>query len=131
MMLDFIRAADVFRRHGLAQYEDVTRMGEDKVWGIMPSPTQYLARDAGIVRYSPLAGECATWAPIARGAGQRDYSIPLEAGRLSPSSEDLYPEKNICDHDRGHDSRNAVGHENLSASVRSRADGSGDRGRAR
>src|SRR5581483_6283110 len=38
MMIDVIRkAAEVFRRHDLEQYENVARMGEDKVWGMMPS----------------------------------------------------------------------------------------------
>jgi hypothetical protein len=39
MMLDVIRAAaEVFRQHGLEEYEDIERMGADRVWGIMPSP---------------------------------------------------------------------------------------------
>ena len=44
MMVDVIKvAARVFQKHGLEQYEDVAKMGEDKVWGIMPSPTHYLS----------------------------------------------------------------------------------------
>lgn len=38
-MLDVIKAAaEVFRKHGLEKYEDITVMGADRVWGVMPSP---------------------------------------------------------------------------------------------
>src|SRR6476469_2491941 len=55
MMVDVIKkAAEVFRRHDLEQYENIERMGEDKVWGMMPSPTHYLKSNAGLVPYSPV-----------------------------------------------------------------------------
>jgi hypothetical protein len=53
MMVDVIKAAArVFREHGLEKYEDIAAMGPDKVWGIKPSPTHYLARDGGITTHA-------------------------------------------------------------------------------
>jgi Xaa-Pro aminopeptidase/dienelactone hydrolase len=100
MMIEAIRAAaEVFQKHGLERYEDITVMGEDKVWGIMPSPTHYVTRNAGVVPYTP------------RGAGvrdlghhigldvhdSRDYSRPLEAGMVVTVEPKIYiPEKQIA-----------------------------------
>jgi Xaa-Pro aminopeptidase/dienelactone hydrolase len=100
MMIDAIKAAAaVFQKHGLERYEDLSAMGADKVWGIMPSPTHYLTRDAGLVPYTP------------RGAGVRDlghyiglevydgrdYSQPLEPGMVITIEPKLYiPEKQIA-----------------------------------
>ena len=100
MMLDAIKAAaEVFHKHGLERYEDIKAMGEENVWGIMPSPTHYLTRNAGLVPYTP------------RGAGvrdlghhiglrvhdSRDYSRPLEAGMVVTVEPKIYiPEKQIA-----------------------------------
>jgi len=57
MMVDVIKAAArVFRAHGLERYEDITTMGADRVWGIMPSPTHYLERNGGITMYTRFGG---------------------------------------------------------------------------
>jgi len=100
MMIDVIKAAaQVFRQHGLEPFEDIRRMGEDRVWGIMPSPTHYLAHNAGIVRYS------------AAGFGVRDlghhiglevqddrnYSLALQPGMVVTIEPKLYiPERQIA-----------------------------------
>jgi Xaa-Pro aminopeptidase len=121
MMLDVIKAAaQVFRRHGLEPYEDVARMGEDKVWGIMPSPTHYLARDAGIVRYSPLGRGVRD---LGHHIGlevqdSRDYAMPLEAGMVVTIEPKIYiPDKNIAIMIEDMILVTQSGHENLSASV--------------
>jgi Xaa-Pro aminopeptidase/dienelactone hydrolase len=100
MMLDAIRAAaGVFRKHGLERYEDIKVMGEDKVWGIMPSPTHYLARDAGLVPYTPRAVGVRD---LGHHIGlhvhdSRDYSRPLEAGMVVTVEPKIYiPEKQIA-----------------------------------
>ncbi len=100
MMIDAIKAAaEVFHKYGLERYEDIKVMGEDKVWGIMPSPTHYLSRNAGLVPYTP------------RGLGvrdlghhiglhvhdSRDYSRPLEGGMVVTVEPKIYiPEKQIA-----------------------------------
>jgi Xaa-Pro aminopeptidase len=121
MMLDAIKAAaHVFRKHGLEQYEDVTRMGEDRVWGIMPSPTHYLARDAGIVRYSPLGRGVRD---LGHHIGlevqdSRDYSMPLQPGMVVTIEPKIYiPEKNIAIMIEDMILVTETGNENLSASV--------------
>ncbi len=125
MMLDVIKvAAQVFRKHGLEQYEDIARMGEDKVWGIMPSPTHYLARDAGIVRYSPLGRGVRD---LGHHIGlevqdSRDYSMPLQPGMVVTIEPKIYiPEKNIAIMIEDMILVTESGHENLSASVPKRA----------
>lgn len=125
MMLDAIKAAaQVFRKHGLEPYEDIARMGEDKVWGIMPSPAHYLTRDAGIVRYSPSGRGV-------RDLGHhiglevqdgRDYSMPLEPGMVVTIEPKIYiPEKNIAIMIEDMILLTATGHENLSAVLPKRA----------
>jgi Xaa-Pro aminopeptidase len=100
MMVDVIRkAAEVFRRHDLEQYEDVGRMGEDKVWGLMPSPTHYLKRNLGIVPYSPVGHGVRD---LGHHIGlevqdSRDYSQPLQPGMVMTIEPKIYiPEKNIA-----------------------------------
>lgn len=100
MMLDVIRkAAEVYRRHDLVQYEDIARMGEDKVWGLMPSPTHYLARGLGLVPYSPVGRGVRD---LGHHIGlevqdSRDYSTPLDPGMVMTIEPKLYiPEKNIA-----------------------------------
>ncbi len=100
MMIDVIKAAaQVFRKHGLEQFEDIARMGEDRVWGIMPSPTHYLARNAGIVRYS-AAGfgvrDLGHHIGIEVQDG-RDYSMLLQPGMVITIEPKLYiPDKQIA-----------------------------------
>jgi Xaa-Pro aminopeptidase len=121
MMLDVIKAsAQVFRKHGLEPYEDIARMGEDKVWGIMPSPTHYLKRDAGIVRYSPLGVGVRDLGHHIGLAVQdsRDYSMPLEPGMVITIEPKIYiPEKNIAIMIEDMILVTATGHENLSAAT--------------
>jgi Xaa-Pro aminopeptidase len=99
LMVDAVRAAaEVFRRHGLEPFEDVRTMGEDRVWGIMPSPTHYLARREGIVRYSALGiGVRDLGHHIGlEVSDSRDYSRPLEAGWVFTVEPKIYiPEKQI------------------------------------
>jgi Xaa-Pro aminopeptidase len=125
MMIDVIKvAAQVFRKHGLEANEDVARMGEDKVWGIMPSPTHYLARNAGIVRYSPLGMGVRD---LGHHIGlevqdSRDYSMPLQPGMVVTIEPKIYiPEKNIAIMIEDMILVTENGHENLSASVPKRA----------
>ena len=126
MMIDVIRvAAQVFRKHGLEANEDVARMGEDKVWGIMPSPTHYLARNAGIVRYSPLGMGVRD---LGHHIGlevqdSRDYSTPLQPGMVITIEPKIYiPEKNIAIMIEDMILVTPTGHETLSASLPKRAD---------
>jgi Xaa-Pro aminopeptidase len=125
MMLDVIKAAaQVFRKHGLEQYENIARMGEDRVWGIMPSPTHYLTRNAGIVRYSPLGRGVRD---LGHHIGlevqdSRDYSTPLRPGMVFTIEPKIYiPEKNIAIMIEDMILVTEIGYENLSASVPKRA----------
>jgi Xaa-Pro aminopeptidase len=125
MMVDVIKAAArVFQKYGLEQYEDVAKMGEDKVWGIMPSPTHYLTRDAGIVRYSPLGRGVRD---LGHHIGletqdSRDYSKPLAPGMVITIEPKIYiPEKTIAIMIEDMILVTASGHENLSASLPKRA----------
>jgi Xaa-Pro aminopeptidase/dienelactone hydrolase len=100
MMLDAIKAAaEVFRKHGLGRYEDIAVMGEDKVWGIMPSPTHYLTRNAGLVPYTPRGGGVRDLGHHIglRVHDSRDYSRPLETGMVVTVEPKIYiPEKQIA-----------------------------------
>ena len=100
MMVDVIRkAAEVFRRHGLERYEDISRMGVDHVWGIMPSPTHYLKRNAGITRYSASGfgvRDLGHHVGLEATDG-RDYSRPLRAGMVITIEPKLYiPDKELA-----------------------------------
>jgi len=93
MLLDVVKAAaEVFQKHGLEQYEDIEAMGADKVWGMMPSPTHYLTRDAGMVRGVRALGHF-----IGLDVAERfDSTRPLEAGMVFTVEPKIYiPEKNI------------------------------------
>jgi Xaa-Pro aminopeptidase len=125
MMLDAIKAAaQVFRKYGLEQYEDIAKMGEDKVWGIMPSPTHYLARNAGIVPYTPMGSGVRD---LGHHIGlevqdSRDYSMPLEPGMVVTIEPKIYiPEKNIAIMIEDMILVTPTGHENLSAMLPKRA----------
>ena len=100
MMVDVIKqAAQVFRQHGLEPNEDIARMGEDHVWGIMPSPTHYLTRDAGTTRYSASGiGVRDLGHSIGLEATDgRDWSRPLEPGMVVTVEPKLYvPDREIA-----------------------------------
>jgi Xaa-Pro aminopeptidase len=101
MMVDVVRAAaQVFRDHGLEQYEDIDRMGEDRVWGILPSPTHWLAHAGGMTDYSGSRGTGVR--DLGHHIGlealdSRDYSMPLAPGMVFTVEPKLYiPEKGIA-----------------------------------
>jgi len=100
MMIVVIKAsAQVFRQHGLEQFEEIERMGEDRVWGLMPSPTHYLARNAGLAPYS-AAGfgvrDLGHHIGIEVQDG-RDYSMPLQPGMVITIEPKIYiPERQIA-----------------------------------
>jgi Xaa-Pro aminopeptidase len=100
MMVDIIKAAAaVYRKHGLEPYEDIAKMGEDKVWGLMPSPTHYLERNAGLVRYTRMGvGVRDLGHPIGLEATElRDYERPLALGTIITIEPKIYiPEKTIA-----------------------------------
>jgi Xaa-Pro aminopeptidase/dienelactone hydrolase len=126
MMIEAVKAAaEVFHKYGLERYEDIDAMGADKVWGIMPSPTHYVVRNAGLVPYSP------------RGAGvrdlghhiglhvhdSRDYSQPLEPGMVVTVEPKIYiPEKQIAIMIEDMILVTPGGHENLSSATFKKAD---------
>jgi Xaa-Pro aminopeptidase len=126
MMLEVIKAAArVFQRHGLEAYEDAAKMGADRVWGIMPSPTHYLTRDAGIVRYNSFGRGVRD---LGHHIGlevqdSRDYTMPLEPGMVVTIEPKIYiPDRNIAIMIEDMILVTATGHENLSASVPKRAE---------
>ena len=92
-MLDVIKAAaQVFRAHGLERYEDIATMGVDKVWGVMPSPTHYLARNGGIITYTRFGGGVRD---LGHHIGldatdSRDWSEPLAAGMVVTIEPKIY-----------------------------------------
>jgi Xaa-Pro aminopeptidase len=126
MMVDVIkRAAEVFRRHGLEPYEDIARMGPDRVWGLMPSPTHYLTRNAGITRYSAAGFGVRDLGHMIglEATDGRDWSRPLEAGMVITVEPKLYiPELQIAIMIEDEILVTRTGHENLSAHVPKRAD---------
>jgi len=100
MMVDVIKAAArVFQKAGLERYESPTVMGVDKVWGVMPSPTHYLTRNAGITKYTRYG---AGVRDIGHHVGleatdSRDWSGPLAAGMVVTIEPKLYiPDKQIA-----------------------------------
>jgi Xaa-Pro aminopeptidase len=126
MMLDVIKAAaQVFRKHGMEKYEDVAVMGADKVWGVMPSPTHYLARNAGITKYTRFGGGVRD---IGHHVGldatdSRDWSRPLEAGMVITVEPKIYiPELQIAIMIEDEILVTPGGHENLSAKAPKRAE---------
>lgn len=125
MMVDVIKAAAaVYRKHGLERYEDAAAMGTDHVWGLMPSPTHYLTRDAGITRYSRFG---AGVRDIGHHVGldatdSRDWTRPLEAGMVVTVEPKLYiPDLQIAIMIEDMILVTPSGHENLSAAAPKRA----------
>lgn len=100
MMLDVVKAAaGVFRKHGLERFEDVAAMGEDHVWGVMPSPTHFLARHGALAGYSAQGlgvrdlGHHIGLEAVER----RDYTTPLEPGWVFMVEPKLYiPDEQIA-----------------------------------
>jgi Xaa-Pro aminopeptidase len=125
MMVDVIkRAAGVFQRHGLQPNEDIARMGVDRVWGLMPSPTHYLERNAGITRYSASGSGVRDIGHMVglEATDGRDWSRPLQAGMVVTIEPKLYiPELGIAIMIEDEILVTATGHENLSAAVPKRA----------
>lgn len=125
LMVDVIKAAAmVFRSHGLEPNEDVDRMGVDHVWGIMPSPTHYLTRNAGVTRYS-AAGfgvrDIGHHVGLEATDG-RDWTRPLEPGMVVTVEPKLYiPDEQIAIMIEDEILVTADGHDNLSANVPKRA----------
>lgn len=121
MMVDVIkRAAEVFQRHGLQPNEDIARMGIDRVWGLMPSPTHYLTRDAGITRYSAAGFGVRDIGHMVglEATDGRDWSRPLAPGMVVTIEPKIYiPELNIAIMIEDEILVTSTGHENLSAAV--------------
>jgi len=93
-ILDVIRAAaGVYRAHGLEEREDIDLMGVEHVWGVMPSPTHYLAREGGLTRYTAVGGlgvrDIGHHVGLEATDG-RDYSTPLEPGMVFTVEPKLY-----------------------------------------
>lgn len=126
MMVDVIkRAAEVFQKHGLQPNEDIARMGVDRVWGLMPSPTHYLTRDAGITRYSAAGFGVRDIGHMVglEATDGRDWSRPLQAGMVVTIEPKIYiPELGIAIMIEDEILVTPTGHENLSAAVPKRAD---------
>lgn len=125
MMVDVIKAAArVFREHGLEKYEDIGSMGANKVWGIMPSPTHYLAREGGITTYTRFGGGVRD---IGHHVGldatdSRDWSAPLAPGMVITIEPKIYiPAENIAIMIEDMILVTPAGHENLSAGAPKRA----------
>lgn len=100
-ILDVIRAAArVYQQHGLEANEDIDRMGVDRVWGLMPSPTHYLTQNRGLTQYTAVAGlgvrDIGHHVGLEATDG-RDYSTPLEPGMVFTVEPKLYaPELDIA-----------------------------------
>ena len=77
MMEDVVRAsAEVFKKHGLDEYENIAAVGIDNILGPMPSPTHYVNRAKGL-----LAGVRDLGHHVGlRAVEGRDYGEPMQAG---------------------------------------------------
>lgn len=119
-ILDVIKAAaQVFRDHGLEEKEDIDRLGPEGVWGVMPSPTHYLARNGGLTQYTAVSGlgvrDIGHHIGLEATDG-RDYSTPLEPGMVFTVEPKLYaPELDIAIMIEDMIVVTDDGHENLSA----------------
>ena len=125
MMLDVIKAAaGVFRAYGLETHEDIATMGAAHVWGVMPSPTHYLARDGGIIAYTRFGGGVRD---LGHHIGldatdDRDWSGPLAPGMVITIEPKLYiPDQTIAIMIEDMVLVTPAGHENLSSGAPRRA----------
>ncbi len=125
MMIDVIRAsAEVFHKYGLEAFEDAARLGADHVWGVMPSPTHYLARGGGLVRYTAMgAGVRDLGHHIGLEAVEgRDFSEPLEPGMVFTVEPKIYiPDKQIAIMIEDMVLVTRTGHDNLSSATPKKA----------
>ena len=81
MMVDVIRAAaGVFKKHGYDEFEDIERMGPERVWGLMPSPTYWIDQGGGLTDYSG-----------ARGTGVRDLGHQRAPPEWLPALVQVHP----------------------------------------
>ncbi|MEQ9401284.1 MAG: Xaa-Pro peptidase family protein [Longimicrobiales bacterium] len=100
-ILDVIRAAArVYQRHGLEANEDIDRMGAERVWGLMPSPTHYLTQAKGLTAYTAVSGlgvrDIGHHVGLEATDG-RDYTTPLEPGMVFTVEPKLYaPELDVA-----------------------------------
>lgn len=100
-ILDVIRAAArVYQAHGLEANEDLDRMGPERVWGLMPSPTHYLTQGRGLTQYTAVAGlgvrDIGHHVGLEATDG-RDYSTPLQPGMVFTVEPKLYaPELDVA-----------------------------------
>lgn len=100
-ILDVIRAAArVYQEHGLEEMEDIDRLGAERVWGLMPSPTHYLTQGRGLTPYTAVAGlgvrDVGHHVGLEATDG-RDYGTPLEPGMVFTVEPKLYaPELDIA-----------------------------------
>jgi len=100
-ILDVIRAAaGVFQAHGLEANEDIDRMGADRVWGLMPSPTHYLTQGRGLTQYTAVGGlgvrDIGHHVGLEATDG-RDYTTPLEPGMVFTVEPKIYvPELDLA-----------------------------------
>ncbi len=121
-ILDVIRAAArVYQEHGLEPNEDVDRMGAERVWGLMPSPTHYLTQGRGLTQYTAVAGlgvrDIGHHVGLEATDG-RDYTTPLEPGMVFTVEPKLYaPELDIAIMIEDVILVTEDGYENLSASA--------------
>ncbi len=126
-ILDAIRAAArVYQAHGLEPNEDVDRMGADRVWGLMPSPTHYLTQGRGLTQYTAVAGlgvrDIGHHVGLEATDG-RDYATPLEPGMVFTVEPKIYaPELDIAIMIEDVILVTEDGHENLSAGAPSSVD---------
>lgn len=76
-LLEVVKAAAaVYKKHGLDQYEDITTMGVENVWGVLPSPTHYINNNGGMVRGVRGLGHQIGLAAIDFGAGLNPVLVP-------------------------------------------------------
>jgi Xaa-Pro aminopeptidase len=126
-MIDVIRAAaQVFRAYDLEPNEDIAAMGEDRVWGIMPSPTYWLARNGGLTDYSGARGTGVR--DLGHHIGlealdSRDYTVPLTPGMVFTVEPKLYiPDLGVAIMIEDMILVTEDGYENLSAAAPKRID---------